>query len=103
MDLMTRKINPSRRQFLATTGAVAATTALLPSMLHAADTDTIKVGVIGCGGRGSGAAENVLPSATGAEIVAGGDYFQKNADALRHRPASFAQNAPRCRRPGHQV
>lgn len=100
---MTRKIDQSRRQFLATAGAAAATTALLTPMIHAEGTDTIKVGIIGCGGRGSGAAENVLQSAKGVEIVAVGDYFQHQADGLRQRLAGFAQNDPRCRELGNKV
>ncbi|MPY89451.1 MAG: twin-arginine translocation signal domain-containing protein [Luteitalea sp.] len=55
----------SRRNFLrtATTAAVGTTVAsrfeAIPG-LHAAGSDEIRVGVIGCGGRGSGAILNVL-------------------------------------------
>ncbi len=52
----------SRRTFLTTTAAGAA--ALLASpRLHAAGNDTIKVGLVGCGGRGRGAAENICQAA----------------------------------------
>src|SRR4030095_10239178 len=53
----------SRRQFLKTTGTAAAVSALagvkLPHV-HAADDSTLSVALIGCGGRGSGAAVNAL-------------------------------------------
>ncbi len=70
---------PSRRTFLKSTaaaaGAVLTAEALAPQ-LFAAGSDTIKVGLIGCGGRGTGAAENVLNSAKGVQIIALGDAFQ---------------------------
>src|SRR5579863_5670971 len=75
----------SRRQFLKTTGLAAAGTLLATGGVHAAGSDTIKVGVIGCGGRGSGASENVLSAAKGVEIVAFGDYFKDRAKGLRQR------------------
>lgn len=71
----------SRRSFIrtATTAAVGATVAsrfdVIPG-LHAAGSDEIRVGVIGCGGRGTGAARNVLMSAKGVRIVAMCDAFQ---------------------------
>src|SRR5437870_13413439 len=78
----------SRRDFLKTAAvagtALAANFAML-SNVHAAGSDTIKVGVIGCGGRGSGAADNVLHSAKNVEIVAIGDVFKFRVDDLRKR------------------
>ena len=84
----------SRRQFLKTTGLAAAGTMLAAGGVHAAGSDTIKVGVIGCGGRGSGASENVLSSAKGVEIVAFGDYFKDRAKGLRQRLTNLI-NDPR--------
>jgi hypothetical protein len=52
----------NRREFLKTTSALAASVGLLPNA-HAKGTDTIKVGLIGCGGRGTGAAENICEAA----------------------------------------
>jgi hypothetical protein len=49
----------SRRDFLASAGFAGAA-AILPTAVHAAGNATIKVGVIGCGGRGPQAAENAL-------------------------------------------
>src|SRR5438046_9455585 len=53
----------SRRDFLKTTGKVAAVSALagvsIPHV-HAAGSDTIQIALVGCGGRGGGAAANAL-------------------------------------------
>ena len=48
----------------------------------AIDGQELKAGVIGCGGRGSGAAMNFLNSANGVTIVALGDVFQERVDEL---------------------
>jgi predicted dehydrogenase len=74
----------SRRDFLKTaavgTTALAANLSLL-SNVHAAGGDTIKVGIIGCGGRGTGAIDNVLSSAPGVKLVAMGDAFGDHLNA----------------------
>ncbi len=58
-----RKASVSRRDFLKNTGRVAAATTLAASMVppvHAAGNDTIQVALIGCGGRGTGAAGDAM-------------------------------------------
>ena len=53
----------TRREFLQTTGRVAAATALagvVVPRVHAAEDNTIQIALIGCGGRGTGAAKNAL-------------------------------------------
>ena len=76
----------SRRDFLKTTavaaGAAVATQLSLPAV-HAAGSDVIKVGLIGCGDRGRGAVENVLSAAKGVTIHALGDVFKFQVDATR--------------------
>jgi predicted dehydrogenase len=69
----------SRREFLDTSSRVAATTALgfvaIPSV-HAAENNTLKVALVGCGGRGTGAAINALATTGGpTELVAMADVF----------------------------
>ncbi len=69
----------SRREFLNTTGQIAAVTALglgaVPSV-HAAENNSIKVALVGCGGRGTGAAINALSTKSGpTELVAMADVF----------------------------
>ena len=46
-------------------------------------TATLRVGVIGCGGRGSGAAKNCVDSSPGVKIVALADAFQDRLDGLK--------------------
>ncbi len=77
----TTNTNTSRRDFLKTTGRIAATSALVTGIapsLHAAGSNTINVALIGCGGRGGGAANNAL-SVKGRgpiKLVAMADVFE---------------------------
>jgi myo-inositol 2-dehydrogenase / D-chiro-inositol 1-dehydrogenase len=70
----------TRREFLKTSalvGGVLAAPAILPtSVLGAGKSDTIKVGLIGCGGRGSGAASQALNADPNVELTAMGDAFE---------------------------
>ena len=73
----------SRRDFLkGTTAAAAATlsTGLAAPLVHAAGSDTIKIGLIGCGGRGTGAAEQALTADSNSKLVAVADAFQDRID-----------------------
>ncbi len=71
----------TRREFIKTStvaaagGTIALHAASLPGA-YAAGSDQIRVGLIGCGGRGTGAAVNVLNAAQGVKIVAMGDVFK---------------------------
>src|SRR5258705_6418136 len=69
----------SRREFIKNTGKIAAASALagvaIPHV-HAAENNTIQVALIGCGGRGSGAADNALSVQNGPiKLVAMADVF----------------------------
>jgi len=56
----------------------------LPELLNAApDGKVLKAGLIGCGGRGTGAAVNFLDAGPNLQIVALGDVFQDKLDACR--------------------
>jgi predicted dehydrogenase len=69
----------SRREFLKDTGRIAAGTALAGMALprvHAAEKSTIRLALIGCGGRGSGAAANAFDSPNGpVKLIAMADFF----------------------------
>jgi predicted dehydrogenase len=74
-------LQTSRREFIKTTGRIAAVSALagvaVPHV-HAAGGDTIKVALVGCGGRGTGAANNALNSKGGPmKLVAMADVFEQ--------------------------
>src|SRR5262249_24377686 len=70
----------ARGAFLQTWTAVVggAMAALLPlaSNVYAAGSDVIRVGLIGCGGRGTGAAEQALNADKNVKLVAMGDVFE---------------------------
>jgi predicted dehydrogenase len=68
----------TRRDFLTTSAAAVAgaTLATYTPTVHAAGTDVLKVGLIGCGNRGTGAAEQALRADANVKLVAVGDVFK---------------------------
>lgn len=78
----------SRRQFIGTTAAAGALT--VAQSAWAAGSDEIKIGLIGCGGRGTGAAGQALSTKQeGITLHAVADAFKEKADGalsnLRHK------------------
>ncbi len=71
--------NQDRRTFLAGSAALAAVATLSPGGVFAAGNDTIKVGLVGCGGRGSGAIRDNLSADNRVKLVALGDVFKDRA------------------------
>jgi len=73
----------SRRDFLKTSalvGGALAAPALLPRELYAGENkDTLRVGLIGCGGRGSGAASQAINADPNVVLTAVGDAFEDQA------------------------
>jgi predicted dehydrogenase len=70
----------NRRDFLKTSSLAAVGAGVLGSLgslpgAHAAGDDTIKVGLIGCGGRGTGAAGQALSTKGNVKLVAMADAF----------------------------
>ncbi|MBV8880477.1 MAG: Gfo/Idh/MocA family oxidoreductase [Planctomycetaceae bacterium] len=66
----------SRRDFVKSgTAATAAFMSTVPLVHARGQETTIKIGLVGCGGRGSGAAENCLASAGNVQLTALGDMF----------------------------
>jgi myo-inositol 2-dehydrogenase / D-chiro-inositol 1-dehydrogenase len=85
----------SRRDFvkisaMSTSAAVLASIGANRVMGATAGSDRIRVGVIGCGGRGRQAAQNCLESSPGVEIVALGDLFQRQVDSAETAIKKFA-------------
>lgn len=69
-----------RRDFMKTTGAAAAAGAIVSTLsiaqsAHAAGSDVLKVGLVGAGGRGTGAALQALKADKNVKITAIGDAF----------------------------
>ena len=73
---------PTRREFLKTSAVVgaAATGLSVARSAHAASDGDIKVGLIGCGGRGTGAAVNAMNAGKEVKLVAMADAFQDHAE-----------------------
>ncbi len=69
----------SRRRFLSQSGLVASSVLAGVNLagVHAAEDNVIRLALVGCGGRGSGAAANALSSSSGpARLVAMADVFE---------------------------
>jgi len=64
-----------KRSTLATAGVSAGLMAS-GNFAYADGTDSIRLGLVGCGGRGTGAANDSVRSSKGVELVAMGDLFQ---------------------------
>jgi myo-inositol 2-dehydrogenase / D-chiro-inositol 1-dehydrogenase len=62
----------SRREFIQT-GAVVTAGLVIPHWAYASGSDTLKVGLIGCGGRGTGGIVQCMQSSPGVELIAVGD------------------------------
>ena len=62
-----------------------ATSATLAAGLHAGGSDLLRIGLIGCGGRGTGAAAQALNADSGAELVAMADAFEDQLQSSRRR------------------
>jgi len=71
----------SRRNFIKASAAVGMA-AILPGKerLFATGSDKLRVGLIGCGGRGTEAAQDCVTSSPNVEITAMGDLFQDQLD-----------------------
>ncbi len=76
-----KKKSSSRRDFLKQSGRVAAATAILassPPKVFAGEDNTIRVALVGCGGRGTGAVRDALSVKNGPiKLVAMADVFEK--------------------------
>ena len=84
----------SRRQFMKSSsllagGALAGGLSLARSA-HAAGDDTVKIGLVGCGGRGTGAASQALSTSGNCKLVAVGDAFRDRLDGSLKNLKKFA-------------
>lgn len=97
------KRNISRRNFLGKAATVGAAGAVMPSLINSCASDGIreatipefldmapdgpelKAGVIGCGGRGTGAALNFLSAGPNLKVTALGDVFEDRLTGCRQR------------------
>ncbi|MCP3918946.1 MAG: Gfo/Idh/MocA family oxidoreductase [bacterium] len=89
----TQSNQTTRRDFLKTSAAGAASLGglSLAQAAHAAGSDVIRVGMIGCGGRCSGAAAQILAAGPFVKLVAMYDIFE---DRLRVSKAAIEDERP---------
>ena len=75
----------TRREFVKETAAAGAATAglLMAGTAHAAGSDVIRIGIVGCGGRGTGAAADAMTADPGVRLVAMGDLFRDKVESSR--------------------
>src|SRR5438093_11631097 len=66
----------SRRQFVKTSGLALGVVALSGGSAEISPGDTLPIGLIGCGGRGTGAAAQALAADQNVKLVAMADAFQ---------------------------
>jgi predicted dehydrogenase len=86
----------SRRDFLKTSSALAAAGALAGTLsigrsAYAAGSDLLKIGLVGCGGRGTGAAVNALGADKNCKLVALADVF---SDRLQNSLEVLKKESP---------
>ncbi|MEQ8879927.1 MAG: Gfo/Idh/MocA family oxidoreductase, partial [Cyclobacteriaceae bacterium] len=85
----------SRRDFIKSSGAVALGATIFPTTNLSGQPKeaekTLKVGLVGCGGRGTGAAVQAVNADPNAELVAMGDIFK---DRLDNSYMSLKQEIP---------
>ena len=99
----------SRRSFLKKSTAVSAATTftiIKPELVRGAGDEKLKIGLIGCGGRGTEAAQQTLYGNENVELVAMGDVFEdhleKSLDQIRNSkkyPSIARQSEGRSRAP----
>lgn len=78
------KALPTRREFLKTSGAAIAGAALTGAVArpgYAAEANTIKIALVGCGGRGTGAAAQALSTQGPTRLWAVADFFQHRVES----------------------
>jgi myo-inositol 2-dehydrogenase / D-chiro-inositol 1-dehydrogenase len=76
---------PSRRGFLGTGAAASLAAGLMvhSSRAVAAETSELKLGIVGCGGRGTGAVDDSLSINQNVKVVAAADLYPAKCDSLR--------------------
>jgi predicted dehydrogenase len=90
-----RELSTSRREFLKQTSSALAGAALAGAIAargYAAEQNTIKIALVGCGGRGTGAAVNALSTQGPTRLVAMADVFpQRLETSLKSLSGQFAR------------
>ncbi len=95
----------SRRDFLKRSATAASAVVVgglaIGRTAHAAGSDTLKIGLIGCGGRGTGAADNAMTADPNTKLIAMADIFENKAQASlaslkKRKPDQVAVDKDHC-------
>ena len=82
--------NVSRRSFLTAGTTASAFTIIRPELVRGAAPARLRAGLIGVGGRGTGAVDNILTGCPNVEVVALADIFEdhleRNLARMKQRP-----------------
>ncbi len=87
-DMSSESLSPSRRSFLqksTTLAASGAFTIVKPELVRGAGKEKLKAGLIGCGGRGTQAAVDLLTGTDNVELVAMADIFEDKLEGSLNR------------------
>lgn len=88
-----RDTRVGRREFIGMAAAAASITILKPSIVFGSQANSaVRLGVLGCGGRGTNVASGFLRN-TGAVVTAIGDMFQDNLEQGKQRLDEVAAKA----------
>ena len=83
----------TRRNFLKTSTQVTTLAGLsVATQAYGAGSDRIRVGVVGCGGRGTGAARDAMMAGANVELVAMGDIFRTKVENSLARLSRLKRN-----------
>ena len=88
------KSSASRREFLKRTGAAALGTGLAGAFAarsYAGEDNTIRIALVGCGGRGTGAAAQAMSTKGPTKLVAMADFFAPKITSSIGQLAQFAK------------
>ncbi|GIU78256.1 MAG: oxidoreductase [Bryobacteraceae bacterium] len=84
-----QKQNTSRRSFLAGPAAGAAFTIVRPELVRGWAAEKLRIGLVGCGGRGTQAVENAMAADPAVELVAMADAFEDRLEGSLKRLRSL--------------
>ena len=79
--------NKETRKAVRNTAGIAAVAASAAKVAYAQGSGKIKIGLLGCGGRGNGAVRQCLQADPGVELIAVADLFENKVRSTRDRLA----------------
>src|SRR5207253_3990590 len=105
MKTDSKRTELSRRDFIKTSGTAALGTALSASLVpsRADEGGSLRIGLVGCGGRGTGAAAQALGADKNVKLVAMGDAFRDKLESsletlLKEKDIADKVDVPESRR-----